>query len=134
MLEPLDDNDLRLINSAITRLDSWPKAFSDASNLRKSDIRKRDIDEKLTAKAVPLCKTSTFQSSYFNRILPLWNRMCISAKPSDISSLTMFRSFLSRTYLHLFISCYYVDMACTWSLHRTCSCHRVGCCGISIYR
>jgi hypothetical protein len=50
MLEPLDDNDLRLINSAITRLDSWPKAFSDASNLRKSDIRKRDIDEKLTAK------------------------------------------------------------------------------------
>jgi hypothetical protein len=49
MLEPLDDNDLRLINSAITRLDSRPKAFSDASSLRKSDIRKGDIDEKLTA-------------------------------------------------------------------------------------
>ena len=74
---------------------------------------------------VPLCKTSTFQSSYFNRIVPLWNRMCRTAKPSDLSSLTMFRSFLSRTYLHLLISCYDVDMACTWLLHRTCSCHRV---------
>jgi hypothetical protein len=50
MLEPLDDDDMHLINSAITRLDSWPKAFTDASNLRKSDIRKRNIDERLTAK------------------------------------------------------------------------------------
>ena len=32
---------------------------------------------------VPLCKTSTFQSSYFNRIVPLWNRMCRTAKHSD---------------------------------------------------
>jgi hypothetical protein len=50
MLEHLDDGDIRLINSGITRLDSWPKAFSDASNLRKADIRKRDIDERLTTK------------------------------------------------------------------------------------
>jgi hypothetical protein len=70
------------------------------------------VNPSLTLK-VPLCKTSTFQSSYFNRIVPLWNRMCRTAKPSDLSSLTMFRSFLSRTYLHLLISCYDVDMACT---------------------
>ena len=50
MLEHLDDDDIRLIHSGITRLDSWPKAFSDASNLRKADIRKRDIDERLTTK------------------------------------------------------------------------------------
>ena len=74
---------------------------------------------------VPSCKTSTFQSSFFNRIVPLWNYVCRTAQPSDLRSLTMFRSFLSRTYLHLLISCYDVDMTCTWSLYRTCSCHRV---------
>ena len=74
---------------------------------------------------VPSCKTSTFQSSFFNRVVPLWNYVCRTAQPSDLRSLSMFRSFLSRTYLHLLISCYDVDMTCTWSLYRTCSCHRV---------
>ena len=59
---------------------------------------------------VPSCKTSTFQSSFFNRIVPLWN---------------LVRSFLSRTYLDLLISCYDEDLTRTWSLYRTCSCHRV---------
>ena len=67
----------------------------------------------------------TFQSSFFNRIVHLWNIVCGTAQPSDLRSLTMFRSFLSRTYLQLLLSCYDVNMTCTWSLHRTCSCHRV---------
>ena len=74
---------------------------------------------------VPSCKTSTFKSSFFNRIVHLWNIVCRTAQPSDLRSLTMFRSFLSRTYLQLLISCFDVDMTCTWSLYRTCSCHRV---------
>ena len=74
---------------------------------------------------VPSCKTSTFQSSSFNRIVPLWSCVCRAIQPSDLRSLTMFRSFLSRTYLHLLISCFDVDKTCTWSLHRTCPCHRV---------
>ena len=45
---------------------------------------------------VPSCKTSTFQFFFFNRIvhLWLWNIVCRTAKPSDLRSLTMFRSFL----------------------------------------
>ena len=50
---------------------------------------------------VPSCNTSTFQSAFFNRIVHLWNIVCRTAQPSDLRSLTMFRSFLSRTYLQL---------------------------------
>ncbi len=46
---------------------------------------------------VPSCKTSAFQSSFFNRIVPLWNCVCKTAPPADLRSLTMFKSFLSRT-------------------------------------
>ena len=74
---------------------------------------------------VPSYKTSTFQSSFFNRIVHLWNIVCRTAQPSDLRSLTMFRSFLSRTHLQLLLSCYDVNMTCTWLLYCTCSCHRV---------
>ena len=74
---------------------------------------------------VPSCKTSTFRSLFFNRIVHLWNIVCRTAQPSDLRSLTMFRSFLSRTYLQLLFFCYDVNMTCTWSSYRTCSCHRV---------
>ena len=70
---------------------------------------------------VPSCKTSTFQSSFFNRIVLFWSLVCRTAQLSDLRSLTIFRSFLSRTYLDLLISCYGVDLTCTWSLYRTCS-------------
>ena len=36
---------------------------------------------------VPSCKTSTFQSSFFNRIVHLWNIVCRTAQPSDLRSL-----------------------------------------------
>jgi hypothetical protein len=45
----------------------------------------------------PSRKSSTFQSSFFNRIVPLWNHTCKIASPGDLRSLAMFKSFLSRT-------------------------------------
>ena len=79
---------------------------------------------------VPSCKTSTFQSFFFNRIVPLWNLVCrtvqlsnvrsldpLTVQLSDLRSLETFRSFLSRTYLDLLISCYDEDLTCTWSLY-----------------
>ena len=33
---------------------------------------------------VPSCKTSSFQSSLFNRIVPLWNYVCRIACPADL--------------------------------------------------
>ena len=41
---------------------------------------------------VPSCKTSSLQSSFFNRIVPLWNCVCKIACPADLRSLTMFKS------------------------------------------
>ena len=73
---------------------------------------------------VPSCKSSTFQTSFFNRIVPLWNHTCKIASPGDLRSLATFKSFLSRTYFNLLSSSFDVDMCCTWSMYRSCSCHR----------
>jgi hypothetical protein len=59
---------------------------------------------------VPSCKSSTFQSSFFNRIVPLWNHTCKIASPGDLCSLATFKSFLSRTYFNLLSSSFDVDM------------------------
>ena len=48
-LEQFDDSDIRLVHSALARLETWPKALTDAMNKRKADIRQRDVEEKLSA-------------------------------------------------------------------------------------
>ena len=50
---------------------------------------------------VTKCKTSTFQSSFFNRIFPLWNCICTLASLGDFLSIVSFKTFLSRAYLDL---------------------------------
>ena len=42
----------------------------------------------------PLCKTSTFQASYFNRIVKLWNYVCKLA-PQPVFACLMPFNFLS---------------------------------------
>ena len=42
----------------------------------------------------PLCKTCTFQASYFNRIVKLWNYVCKLAPPTSFARLMLF-NFLS---------------------------------------
>ena len=49
-VQQFDDSDLRLVHSALARLETWPKALTDAMNKRKADIRQRDVEEKLSAK------------------------------------------------------------------------------------
>ena len=70
------------------------------------------------------CRASSFQSSFFNRIVPLWNRVCKMVLQSDLQSLIMFKSFPSRTYSNLLVTFFDVDITCTWSLQRSCSCHK----------
>ena len=48
-LEEFNDSDILLVNSALARLETWPKALTDAMNKRKADIRLRDVEEKLIA-------------------------------------------------------------------------------------
>ena len=72
----------------------------------------------------PLCRTATFQTSYFNRIVKSWNTVCQDVDPDTFSSSISFKSFLKRRYLELLRSVYDVELSCTWSLVRDCPCHR----------
>ena len=74
----------------------------------------------------PMCRTATFQSSYFNRIVKPWNNVCQDVNPNTFSSLISFQNFLKRRYLELLRSVYDVELSCTWSLVRDCPrpCHR----------
>jgi hypothetical protein len=40
----------------------------------------------LSSKHVPLCTTTTFKSSYFNRIVKPWNIVCEKVNPETFSS------------------------------------------------
>ena len=48
-LMTITDTDLRQVQSALLRLDSWPKAYTDAFNRRKAEVRERDERERLSA-------------------------------------------------------------------------------------
>ena len=45
-LMEITDTNLRQVQSALLRLDSWPKVYSDALNLRKAEVRERDKEGK----------------------------------------------------------------------------------------
>jgi hypothetical protein len=48
----------------------------------------------------PFCKTSTFKSSYFNRIVNLWNFILRIAPSSTFLTLNSFKTFLYNTYVN----------------------------------
>ena len=72
----------------------------------------------------PMCRTATFQFSYFNRIVKPWNSVCHNVNPDSFSSPISFKNFLKHRYLELLHSVYDVELSCTWSLVRDCPCHR----------
>ena len=57
----------------------------------------------------PLCRTATFQSSYFNRIVKPWNSVCQDVNPDTFSSPISFKNVLKRRYLELLHSVYHVE-------------------------
>lgn len=73
---------------------------------------------------VPLCKSRTFQFSYFNRLVKLWNHLCKVFPSTSFSSLSSFKRTLKDTYRNLLVSTFDIDMSCTWTLVRDCPCHR----------
>ena len=44
----------------------------------------------------PVCKTSTFQASYFNGIVKLWNYICKFSPPTNFSTTVSFRNFVTE--------------------------------------
>ena len=71
-----------------------------------------------------LCRTTTFQSSYFNRIVKLWNCACNVVNMSTFSSPDNFQIFLKDNYFNLLNSIFDTDLICTWSSVRDGPCHK----------
>ena len=87
--------------------------------------RKRlSLNPTLTLKT-PYCKSSTFQASYFNRIIKQWNYICKILPPTSFASLSSFKRNVKDTYNHCLEANFDIDMPCTWTLVPDCSCHKL---------
>ena len=71
----------------------------------------------------PVCKTSTFQASYFNRIVKLWNYICKFSPPTSFSTTPSFRNFVTEHMFDLLQNHFDIFYPCTWSIVRSCPCH-----------
>ena len=65
------------------------------------------------------CKTSTFQSSYFVRIVNLRNYVCKTAPSNSFDTLSSFKTYLHKTYLQLTATAYTPDVPSSHSLITT---------------
>ena len=65
----------------------------------------------------PVCKSSTFQASYFNRTAKLWNYICKFSPPAS------FCNFVTEHMIHLLHNHFDIHYSCTWSIVRSCPCH-----------
>ncbi len=70
-----------------------------------------------------ICRTSTFQSSYYNRVVKVWNTVCKDVCLDTVTSPSSFKCSVKRRYSSIVDSIYDVDLSCTWSFARDCSCH-----------
>ena len=71
----------------------------------------------------PKCKTIVHFSHHSITVSSHPGTVCRSASSAKRRSPILFKSFLFKTYSHLLVTSFDVDMICTWSLHRSCSCH-----------
>jgi len=71
----------------------------------------------------PVCKTSTFQASYFNRIAKLCFYICKFSPPTSFSTTAPFRNFITEHMFHLLLNHFDIYYPCTWSFVRSCPCH-----------
>ena len=73
----------------------------------------------------PYCKSTTFQASYFNRIVKLWNYTCKILPSTSFASLSSFKRNIKNIYKHCLETKFDIDMPCTWTLVPVCSCHKL---------
>ena len=66
---------------------------------------------------------TTFQASYFNRIVKLWNYVCKLAPPTSFCSPNAFQLFVRKLMSTHLSRVYELNYLCTWTLVPTCPCH-----------
>ena len=71
----------------------------------------------------PFCKTSIYQSSYFNRIVKLWNYISNISPPSNFATPDSFKNFVFSHFMYLLRTSFDINFTCTWTMIRTCPCH-----------
>ena len=71
----------------------------------------------------PVCKTSTFQASYFNRIAKLGNYICKFSPPTSFSTTASFCNFITEHMFQLLLNHFDIYYPCIWSIVRSCPCH-----------
>ena len=71
----------------------------------------------------PICRTSTFQASYFNRIVKLWNFTCSVLPFTSFDNPGSLRESVRNVMLARLKTTYDIDWPCTWTLASSCSCH-----------
>ena len=71
----------------------------------------------------PFCKTATYQSSFFNRSIKLWNLICKLIRPCDFLTRKTFKNSITNLCKDELANVFDPDKSCSWGLARTCGCH-----------
>ena len=71
----------------------------------------------------PFCKTTSYQSSFFNRTVKLWNRICTLVSPSSFENIRSFKLSIDKVYKEQLDSVFDPKRTFSWSLIRGCGCH-----------
>ena len=71
----------------------------------------------------PFCKTATYQSSFFNRSIKLWNLICKLIRPCDFLNIKTLKNSITNVYKDELAKVFDPDKPCSWGLARNCGCH-----------
>ena len=68
----------------------------------------------------PFCRTSTYQSSYFNRIVKHWNYVCNLSSSLNFSTPDSFKNYVFSHLMNLLKTSCDIKFTCTWTMIRNC--------------
>ena len=72
----------------------------------------------------PYSRSTTFQASYFNRIVKLYYT-CKIHPSTSFASLSSFKRNIKNMYKHCLEAKFDIDMPCMWTLVPVCPCHKL---------
>ena len=69
----------------------------------------------------PLCgKTATYQTSFFNSGIKLWNLICKLIRPCDFLNIKTFKNSITNLFKDELANVFDLDKPCSWGLPRNC--------------
>ena len=74
-------------------------------------------------KNTPFCETATYQSSFFNCSIKLWNLICKLIRPCDFLNIKIFKNSITNMFKDELADVFDPDKPCSWGIARNCGCH-----------